>query len=211
MALDTTEHEQVETLKRFWRENGKGILGGVLVGIALLFAFQAWQQGKHSKAEAASAEYFVMMDSVAQGDWKSAEEHGSRIVGQYADTAYAAMAALAMAKAKLEQNDSVSARAHLQWVIEKASMPEIEGIARLRLAMLQLGEGEAEQALKTVQSMKGEQFSSVKNELLGDIYLALDESDKARAAYDDALESLKNEGGKRVSFLQMKLDNIDVK
>ena len=43
MAELLTEEEQVEQLKKWWKENGLSIVGGVVVGLALVFGWRSWQ------------------------------------------------------------------------------------------------------------------------------------------------------------------------
>lgn len=208
MAYDAVEQEQVDSLKRFWAENGKSLIGGVLVVLVAFFGYQSWMANKNSAAEAASAEYMSMIDSLSASRLEAASEYGSRIIGSYADTAYAPLSALVMARIKLEQGDSVTARAHLNWAISHSDMPEIQNIARIRLAALLLDDGLADQALATLEKVKASYVASRRDEVLGDIYVSLNQTDKAQKAYKDALAILADEGSQRSSFLQMKLDDI---
>lgn len=207
MAEHISEEQQVESLKKFWRDNGKSIIGGIIIGIAILFGTQAWKQGKHAEAEAASMEYLGMLDSLEQGELTVAEQHGGRIIGQYPDTSYAAFAAMAMAKVKLEQGDTVAARAHLKWALDKADMKEVKSIARLRLARLLLNDGDAQQALTLLQAEPSESDSNY-HELLGDIYLVLGQRDQAAGAYARAAEKITNSGSGRQDLLRMKIDDL---
>lgn len=208
MAYDSTEQEQVEALKRFWAENGKALIGGTLIGLALFFSYQFWSSNQKAEAEAASMEYMGMMDKLSANKLEEAADFGSRIIGSYADTAYAPLSALAMARIKLEQGDSVTARAHLNWAIEHSDMKEIQNIARIRLAAVLLSDGLTEQALASLNKVKDESFSSLKNETLGDIYAQMNNHDKAQQAYKDALATMEQEAGQRANFLQMKLDDV---
>jgi len=210
VALDSTEHDQVEAIKRFWKENGKALVGGVVIGLAILFGFQAWKQNQQQTADAASIEFMGMLDRVAQGDWTMAEQHGGRILGQYGGTSYASLAALTMAKIKMEQGDTLAARVHLKLAADKAHLPEVAELARLRLAALLLNDGEPQQALEMLNGIAGDQFSGSRNELLGDIYMAMDEHTKAAEAYQKALSAFELNGGGQLAMLQMKLAEADV-
>ena len=47
MDVYTSEDEQVEALKKWWKENGKSVIGGVIIGAGLLFGGRAYiEQGK---------------------------------------------------------------------------------------------------------------------------------------------------------------------
>lgn len=208
MAFDNTEQEQIDTLRNFWKENGKSIFAGVLIGLGALFAYQLWQKDRHADLENASAAYLEMLDNVVQGKWDVVEQGGATIVGQYSDTVYAQLAALNLAKAKFEQGDKVAARAHLRWVIEKADMPELKNVAKLRLAKLLISEGQTDEAIKWLNEITAESFTSLVSEAKGDAYVRLNDSAKAKEAYQKALETMGEGGSTRQSILNLKLENI---
>ncbi len=208
MAYDNTELEQIDTLRNFWKENGKSILAGVLIGLGALFAYQLWQKDRHADLEGASAAYLEMLDNVVLGKWDAVEENGGKIVGQYADTVYAQLAALNLAKAKFEQGDKVAARAHLRWVIEKADMPELKNVAKLRLAKILISEGQPEEAIKWLNEITTESFTSLVSEAMGDAYVRLNDPAKAKDAYKKALDTIGEGGSTRLSILNLKLENI---
>ncbi len=208
MAYDTMEQEQVDTLKQFWDKNGKSLIGGIVVGLAIFFGYQSWTANKGAAAEAASMEYMGMIEALSSNELGAAAEYGGRIIGSYADTAYAPLTALVMARIKLEQGDPVTARAHLNWAINHSDMPEIQNIARIRLADILLSEGLADQALAMLDNVKAAYVASQRDEVRGDIYVSLKQIDNAQKAYKDALAALPSEGDQRAHLLQIKLDDI---
>ena len=52
-----TEEEQVEAIKRWWSENGKGVIAAVVIGVLGSVGWQSWQDRQVSQAEAASGIY----------------------------------------------------------------------------------------------------------------------------------------------------------
>ncbi|HTQ99979.1 MAG TPA: tetratricopeptide repeat protein, partial [Candidatus Acidoferrum sp.] len=62
MALDTTEEEQVEALKRWWNDNGTSMLLGIVIVLALLLGARKWQESQENTAGEASELY----DQLAQ-------------------------------------------------------------------------------------------------------------------------------------------------
>ncbi|MEW5756037.1 MAG: tetratricopeptide repeat protein [Pseudomonadota bacterium] len=208
MAFDNTEQEQLDTLRNFWKENGKSLIAGVLIGLGALFAYQLWQQNRHAELDQASAAYLEMLDNVVLGKWDEVEKGGGVIVGQYADTVYAQLAALNLATAKFEQGDKVAARAHLRWVIDKADLPELKNMAKLRLAKILIGEGQSEEAIKWLNEITDASFASLVSETLGDAYVRSNEPAKAKEAYQKALDTIGEGGSTRQSILNLKLENI---
>lgn len=207
MNVYTTDEEKVEALKSWWKQNGKSVIGGILIGVAILYGGKTWLSQRHAHAEAASMAYEAMMQELNQDKKDLAAERGAAILGQYSDTAYAELAALAMAKIKVEENDLVAAKTHLRWAMENAKQDEIKLIARLRLARVLNSEGKQDDALKLVDTPDTGKFAAAYAELKGDIYVAKGNSNDARTAYNIALQSL-DPGSRDRHYLEMKLDDL---
>lgn len=207
MELYETEQQQIEAIKKWWKENGKAAGAGVVIGLALVFAVWAWRDYDKTQAEAASGEYRQLIEELEQDKQDAALQRAARIQGQYARTPYAALAALAQAKIKVEQGDTAAARQHLQWALDNADQPELEHIARLRLARVMLERDEKSAAFSLVESVKGDAFAAQYEELRGDIHLALNQPAAARASYQRALALLTPESGQK-ALLQMKRDDL---
>jgi predicted negative regulator of RcsB-dependent stress response len=202
-----TDEEKVEALKTWWKQNGKSVIGGVLIGVAVLYGGKAWLDQRHQHAEVASLQYESMMQQLKQGKKEQAAEIGAAILGQYSDTPYAELTSLAMAKIKVEENDLVAAKAHLRWAMENAKQEEIKLIARLRLARVLNAEGNHDEAIKLLDIPDTGKFTASYAELKGDIYVAKGNTTKARTAYNVALQSLEPSSRDR-RYLQMKLDDL---
>ncbi len=207
MELYETEQQQIESLKKWWRENGKAASAGVVIGLAVVFAGWSWRDHNKSQVEAASAEYQQLIEELEQDKQDAALQRAARIHEQYARTPYAVLAALALGKAKLEQGDTAAAQQHLQWALDNAAQPELEHITRLRLARVMLERDEKSAALKLIEPVKSEAFAAQYEELRGDIYLALNQPVAARAGYQRALALLAPESEQK-ALLQMKLDDL---
>ena len=202
-----TEEQQVEAIKNWWKENAKSVIGGILIGLAVLFGGRAWlqQQGQH--VANASMVFETMMQDMAQDKAKQAAESGAQLLGQYSDTPYAPMAALTMAKIKADEGDLATAKLHLRYAQDNAKKDEIKHVARLRLARVLLAEGNKDEALKELDSAEPGSFAVSYEELKGDIYVAKGEVDNARNAYTLALAAMPaSDRGRK--FLQMKLDDL---
>jgi len=202
-----TDEEKVEALKAWWKQNGKSVIGGVLIGVAVLYGGKTWLTQRHTHVETASMEYEAMMQELNQDKKDQAAERGAAILGQYSDTPYAELASLAMAKIKVEENDLVAAKAHLRWAMDNAKQEEIKLIARLRLARVLNSEGKPDEALKLVDIPDAGKFAASYAELKGDIYVAKGQTTEARSAYNIALQSL-DPGSRNRHYLEMKLDDL---
>jgi predicted negative regulator of RcsB-dependent stress response len=203
----STEEQQVEALKNWWKKNGKSVIGGVIIGIALVAGGRTWFSYQDRQAEAASIQYDAMMAAMGQGKNEDALQIGGQLLGKYSDTPYGEMAALASAKIKMEQGDLTAAQVHLQWLLANADNDEIKQIARIRSARILLGEGKHQDALDILQQADADTFTSTVEDLKGDIYTAIGQVEKARTAYNMALNALEPAARGR-NFIQMKLDDL---
>ena len=59
MAIDELldEHEQSERVRRWVRENGLGLIGGVVLGLALVGGWKWWQSHQQGQREADATRY----------------------------------------------------------------------------------------------------------------------------------------------------------
>ena len=51
MSVHLTEEEQLENLKRWWKDYGKLIIAAVVICVAGYFAVTGWQDHKRQQAE----------------------------------------------------------------------------------------------------------------------------------------------------------------
>ena len=139
----TTEEEQVEALKKWWRESGTSILAGVLLAAAAIFGWQAWDKRQLEQAVAASAVFQQLGEA-----WETLQMPGAPATAEgtfthlaqvlrdeHAGTAYAHMGALQMARHLVEKKDLQGAEAQLRWVLDNSAPDTIaEGVRRLAAA-----------------------------------------------------------------------------
>ena len=205
MEIYETEEEQLEALKRWWKENGQSTIIGLILGIAVILGWNFWQEHKKAQAGQASALYSQLIQAIGADKKESAEKLAERIREQYPKTQYAAYSGLFLAKIKVQQGDVTKAKAILK---EIAAGPnnELSNIARIRQVRLMLASGEYEQGLQLINDVDpatASSFSGNYDELVGDLYVALDRLDQARSSYQKALES-----GYKSPLLQFKIDDL---
>jgi len=201
-----TEEQQVEALKKWWREYSKAIITGGVIGFAVLFGSRMWFNHQHQQAVSASMEYEQLRAELADGNGESVAQRANYLMDTFPDSPYAVAAAFALAKIKVESGSLDEAGRLLNWSLDHATLPEYQQIARLRLARVLLAQEESGQALTLLGQTDPEPFASAYQELRGDIYQAQGKVDEAREAYQRALDLLADAGNPRL--LQMKLDEL---
>ena len=205
MEIYETEEEHLDALKRWWKENGQSTIIGLVVGIAIILGWNFWQDHKKEQAGQASALYGQLIQAVAADKKDSAEKLAERIQQQYPKTEYAAYSSLLLAKIKVQQGDPAKAKAILKG-IAAGSNKELSNIAKIRQVRLMLASGEYEQGLQLINDVDpatSSSFSGNYDELVGDLYVALDRLDQARTSYQKALEN-----GYKSPLLQFKIDDL---
>ena len=205
MEIYETEEEQLEAFKRWWKENGQSTIIGLVLGIAIILGWNFWQDHKKTQAQQASALYSQLVQAIEADKKDSAEKLAERIKENYPKTEYAAYSALLMAKVKVQQGDVAKAQAILK-DIAAGSNKELSNIAKIRQVRLMLASGEYEQGLKLINDVDpatSSSFSGNYDELVGDLYVALDRLDQARSSYQKALEN-----GYKSPLLQLKIDDL---
>ena len=204
MEIYSSEEQQVEAIKRFWQQYGKAILGGVVLGLAVLYGFRFYQAEQRSQAEQASSRFTQLVEQradAASEDWL-AQAQGFIDAGN--KDHYAVMAALLAAKEAVELAQYDKAQTQLSWVLANAKEPALLALTQLRLARLQREQGQLDAALTTLAAAVPESFVALQAELKGDILLQAEKPAEAKAAYQLAIEK----AGDNAQILQIKLDDL---
>jgi len=208
MALDLEEQEQLATLKAWWKDHGGNV---VLVIVALALAFSGWQGWRWyqiRQAGEASALYEALRKSVEAGDVKGVRDSGGTLAENFPDRLQASMGALAQARFYFDRGDLKSAKAQLQWVIERSPSAEFRDLARLRLAMVLLDEKAYDPALAQLEPPPAAAFVAQYAALKGDILVEKNDAKQAAAAYRTALEKAPKDDQAFARSVRMRLEAL---
>ena len=199
MEIYSTEEQQAEAIKRFFRENGVSLALGIVIGLGGLYGWKYYNQSKITSAEIASNAYNELVES---GEVLTKSDS---FIAENGDSNYAALAAFVAAKEAVEKGEFETAVTKLTWLQDNVQNPELKATAILRLARVQAQLTQYDAALKTLSQTTPEAFKAQVTEVKGDVYLAKGDKDSARSEYEAALAESK-EGNN--SLLQIKLDNL---
>lgn len=207
MDAYVSEQEQVEQIRRWWKDNGRALLLGLMLGIGGLAAYRYWDATQTTMAESASQNYEQLIQMAAAQKLDDAMKAGHTIIESYPNSVYAKLSSLLIAKVAVEKNDYTQAKAELQRLLDTDGHGELANVARERLARLLLAEGkhdEAQQQLEAIPLVAGEHGAV---ELRADVLAARGDVAAARAKYLEALAAAEKLGLDRDS-IQIKLDNL---
>lgn len=221
MAISVAEEETIESLKKWWEENGKQLMLFVVVGLTAFIAWFLWTNSENASSDRASDMYeeilILAISDTGEPGLLLSDDDSSRIIelsaqlrADYSNTIYAQLGALFSAQQSVRNKDLDAAEAALQWILSNQQggifSDTDEGLiltTNLRLGRIILAKGDAEKALALVNNLDPKSFEASYAELRGDIYIAMGREVDARDAYIAAQQA-----GSSSDNLRMKLDDL---
>jgi predicted negative regulator of RcsB-dependent stress response len=186
---DYNDDEALESLRHWWDDNGRYVIGGVVLGIAGLVGWQQWGASQTRTAEEASRIYMALERAAETRRRNEAGELAQTLADDFGRTPYADQAGLLMARLHMDANDPRAAAASLRDVIARTRDDEMRAVAALRLARVLHHDGDLEGALGALDQVRGKAFEARAAEVRGDILVARGDLAGARAAYQRALDA----------------------
>lgn len=199
-----SEEEQVESIKKWWAENWRSIFGGVALGLAIVFGWRYWVAYQTNLGEQASIHFEQLLQALNTGNQELVGRQTQTLKNEFGSSPYAVFAALAQARAHVDQGNLKGAQSELQWALDKSRDPGLQHIARLRLGRILLSLGDTAGAAELIRQVDAGTFTGEYAELEGDIALARKDLEQARTAFTKALTAKPA----TAAFIQMKLDDI---
>jgi len=200
-----TEEQQIEAIKKWWKENSTMVVTGISIGVASIFGWQFYQTESVRHAEQASILYEqVLINSSNPSKINDQLATVNQLEAEFDDTPYASLSALIVAKQQLAAGQIEKAQQQYRWVIENAKQDELKYLAKIRLSRLLLTTTQLDEALTLLNETYPESFNAMVLELKGDVLSIQGNKAEAKKSYVKAM-SLSN-GTNR--WLQLKIDDI---
>ena len=201
------DHEQSERVRKWLRENGTAIVGGIALGLFLIFGYQWWTRSRVEHRLTAATQYLSVSDAIDQQDRDALERIAAALADDYSDTPYASMALMQLASEQVVAGQADEATKSLERAHKLAVDKQLQGIIALRLARLKLAAGDADGALAMADGKEVAAFESLTAELRGDALLTKGDTSGAREAYSNALTHLDASAPSR-RIIEMKLADL---
>lgn len=201
------EEDKIESLKAWWNRYGTIITVFLATLVAVTGGTQVWKFYQQQQAHQAADLYALLKQVQATEDVEKITDAAHLLTEGHPSSGYAGRAALIAAKVSFEAGEVQDAKEHLQWLLDHTSEPEMNDLARLRLARVLLDEAKYSEALQHLNSQHGESFAGLYADLKGDILAASGKIEEARLAYRAAIEKL-DSNNTYFNIVQMKLDAL---
>jgi len=185
----TGEEEQLEAIRRWWRENGRAVLLGVVIGVAALGVWRGWTWYQTEQGIAASQIYLRMLEKVGKGEPKAIHDAAKRLRDDYGRTPYAVLGALAAGRAAAEAGELERATEWLRWAVDNGDDAQLKYLARARLARVLADRDETERALSLLDKQAPPQYDVLYAEIRGDLLRRQGKRKAAASAYQKALDA----------------------
>jgi predicted negative regulator of RcsB-dependent stress response len=205
---DLSEKEQLELIRNWWKENGKFIVSGVVIGAAGLFGWNQWQAGQQRTSTEASALFDELVEAQSQDDIRQAASLYQALTADYAATPYATQGALAIAKMHSSRGETDEAIAIYRGIVaEEGGSPE-GLIARLREAELLTYADRPAEAVAVLSGVDPGTYAPLFVEARAEAELAQGNVEAARRLYLEAIAAPGEPPLVDVAMLQIKLNAL---
>ena len=204
MEVYTTENEQVDAVRHFFRENGKALAIGVVLGIVALGGWRYWQS--HQSSAMAESSVAFQQANQAVTDKKAQGVEDLEKFAQSNSNNYGVFASLQLADHFVDVKDFANAEKQLVSAQGQAKEENLVSLVSLRLARIQAQQQKFDDALKTLDGVKGEGWIALQQDIRGDVLLAKGDAKGARDAFSKGLDSKPSQTLQ--SVLRMKLNNL---
>ena len=206
MEFNSTEEQQIETLKRWWAEYGKSILLGAVIGLGGLFGWRYYQDHQ-LETRAAGADSFAYISAELASKGPDAFATAAEFVEQNKGNNYGELAALLLAGEAVKANQLPLAQQQLELALDGTKDVALSDTIRLRLARVLLAQDKADEAQTHLNNISSDAFAAQRSEIQGDLYMTQNKLDDAGDAYRAARDA----GGLTDNpSLRLKLDNLAI-
>ncbi len=204
-----SEEEQLAQIKEWWQRNGLPLLLGVVIALALVVGWQAWQKYRDNQAQQASALYQELLTEVfATGavDTAKVARLANDLKKNFGGKPYAQYGQLFLAKVAVDEGRLEEAAGELRNVLASPANETLGELARQRLAQVLGAQDKPQQGIELLQGKGPAAFLASREELKGDLLLQLGQREEAHAAYLRAKQALAPDAA--VGALQVKIDDL---
>lgn len=202
-----TEEQQVVAIKSWWKENGSTLMIAAVVGLAGLWGWRFYNESVITGQEEASQAYSDMLVKFESQGGEAGIDNIRTFIADNQDNNYGVLASLLLAKEAVQQKDFALAKAQFVQLQSQNEYAPLNDVINLRLARVEVQLGEYEQALKTLTLITEPSFLAKANQVTGLVYLKMGDIEKARTAFQNAVDASQGNIG---PILQLQFDDLAI-
>ncbi len=207
--LDLEEQEQLDQIKHFWKSYGNAITWALIVVLGAFASWNFYQYWQRNQATQAAAMYDEVERVVSSADTAKIDRAFADMKDRFSSTTYAHQAGLLVAKHYYAAGNVEAAKSALGWVVDKASDPGYQAVAKLRLAGIFMDSKAFDDALKQLGGTFPTSFEALVADRKGDILVLQGKRKEAIAEYEKAFKSFDQRTEYR-RLVEVKLNSLGV-
>ncbi len=205
------DHNEFDKLKLLWKKYGTRLLTFICTILIIIAAWQFWQKRKLEN-NVQAAELYQQLTLIVENVSSNSDailNQAQNIINLYPNSIYADFARLEIAHQSVIGNNLEQAESSLRQVATDSINQNLQAIAKLRLARIEMAQDKNDDAIKTLNSISLAGYALSKNMLLGDASAQKKVYMQAKTYWQTALtEAQKPELADIKNLLQMKIDNL---
>lgn len=188
------EHEQSERVRGWLRENGASIVIGVVLALVGIFGWRQWQDYQAERASLADQYSTAIQQEIQAGNLDAADQQWQAMFEGVGEHFSWALAGMQLAAARAEAGNIEAAATIYDRLAADARWPALAPLIDLRMALIDLGRGNAEAALARLAGEPAEGYQGLWLETRGDVLFELGRLAEAEQAYAEAVAQLRGAG-----------------
>ncbi len=205
MALDT-EEERVEKIEHIWNSYKWVIIFVIIALLGIYFAYNFYSNNKIKNTAQASQLYQEIFITKIT-DINLITEKVALLKKSASNTPYASRSAIYLSKLYSQEKKNEAAIKELIWASENSPEESIKSMANYLLANIYFVTDKLDDAMMVAVKIDTIGFQTLKEDIIGDIYLKQSNEKEARKSYIKALKLYKGQGDIR-KVIQNKIDSI---
>ncbi|WP_119343393.1 YfgM family protein [Facilibium subflavum] len=207
------DQRETDKAKQIWKKYGRWLIGAICIVLIVIAAWQYWQNRQLQNNAQAAVLYqkIVILNENTTGATPAIIEQSKNLISLYPASIYADFARLQMAKQYIWENQLDKAKTTLQAVAKHSQNKNLQAIAKLRIARIDIAQNQLNQAIERLKSLTTPGYALSTNMILGDAYFKQKDYQAAKNAWQSALKDANTPQLQNVRhILQMKIDSLAV-
>ncbi len=188
MADYLTDEEQVDRIKKLWKDYGITVVLAIAIGIGGTVGWDYFKVYQAERAHAAADLYTSFMEASGLGEPTAL--FVDDLAANYGDSAYYVFTLLRLAKNAIDEGNYEEAYQSLTTANDVASGTPLGDLVALRKAKVEFELGEFDAVLDSLQTIETDGYQWQALMLKGDVHFQKNELDAARDAYKTAKEQM---------------------